>query len=108
MSQELKLVQPSFAYCDSYRNLVAEVTAAGEKYVPFVLAFEHDDFVAFLARLDACAHGIDLPNGFVAHSTYWLVRGQNEVVGVSNIRHSLTAALRHDGERDRGKHKDHG
>ena len=94
MSQELGLVQPSFALCDSYRSLVAEVTAAGEKFVPFVLAFEHDDFAAFLTRLDRCARGIDLPNGFVAHSTYWLVLGQGEVVGVSNIRHTLTAALR--------------
>jgi predicted acetyltransferase len=97
MSQELGLVQPSFALCDSYRSLVAEVTAAGEKFVPFVLAFEHDDFAAFLARLDRCARGIDLPNGFVAHSTYWLVLGQGEVVGVSNIRHTLTAALHREG-----------
>ncbi len=97
MSQALELVQPTFAFCDSYRDLVAEFAAAGEKFVPFVLAFEHDDFAAFLARLDACARGIDLPNGFVAHSTYWLVRDQSEVVGVSNIRHSLTAALRREG-----------
>jgi predicted acetyltransferase len=97
MSQVLELVQPSFTFCDSYRDLVAEVAAADEKFVPFVLAFEHDDFAAFLARLDACARGIDLPKGFVAHSTYWLVRDQSEVVGVSNIRHSLTAALRREG-----------
>jgi predicted acetyltransferase len=97
MSQSVQLVKPGFAFCDSYRGLVAEFAAAGEQFVPFVLAFEHDNFAAFLARLDACARGIDLPNGFVAHSTYWLVRDQGEVVGVSNIRHSLTSALRREG-----------
>lgn len=97
MTQTLELVRPSAMLRDSYRGLVAELIAAGEKFVPFTLAFEHDDFDAFLNRLDACARGIDLPDGFVAHSTYWLVRGQTEVVGVSNIRHSLTAALRREG-----------
>jgi predicted acetyltransferase len=97
MTQTVALVQPSARFRDSYRGLVAEFVAAGEKLVPFTLAFEHDDFDAFLYRLDACARGIDLPEGFVAHSTFWLVRDQAVVVGVSNIRHSLTAALRREG-----------
>jgi predicted acetyltransferase len=95
--QSVELVRPSLALRDSYRDLVAEITAAGEKLIPFVLTFEHDDFAAFLNRLDACARGIDLRPGFVAHSTYWLVRNETEIVGVSNIRQSLTAALCREG-----------
>lgn len=97
MSQTVELVHPSNRFGDSYRGQVAEFVATGEKRIPFTLAFEHDDFDAFLARLDACARGVDLPEGFVAHSTFWLVRDHTEVVGVSNIRHSLTAALRRQG-----------
>ena len=97
MSASVELVRPCFALRDSYRELVAEVAAAGESPVPFVLAFAHDDFAAFLDRLDACARGIELPEGFVAHSTHWLVRDRCEVVGVANIRHSLTPALRREG-----------
>lgn len=93
----IELIRPTTTYRESYRDLVAEFTAAGEKLVPFILAFAHDDFEAFLYRLDACARGIDLPEGFVAHSTFWLVRDQAEVVGVSNIRHMLTPALRREG-----------
>jgi predicted acetyltransferase len=95
--QTVELVHPNPAFRDSYRGLVAEYVAAGEKLIPFVLGFEHDDFSSFICRLDECARGIDLPGGFVAHSTYWLVRDQAEVVGVSNIRHSLTEALRREG-----------
>ena len=62
-----------------------------------MLGFEHADFDAFLARLDACARGADLPPGFVAHSTWWLVRDASEVVAVSNLRHALTAALLREG-----------
>jgi predicted acetyltransferase/uncharacterized protein YhfF len=94
---ELELVRPSEGYCDSYRGLVAEFVAAGEPFVPFTLAFDATDFAAFLAKLDDCSLGLGIPEGFVAHSTFWLVRNQTEVVGVSNIRHSLTPALRREG-----------
>jgi predicted acetyltransferase len=95
--QTVELVRPTSTFRESYCGLVTEFSATGEKLVPFTLAFEHDDFDAFLDRLDACARGIDLPDGFVAHSTFWLVRNQGDVGGVSNIRHSLTAALHREG-----------
>jgi len=97
MTQPLDLLAPRAAFRDSYRSLVAEFVAAGEKLVPFTLAFDHQDFGAFLDRLDACSRGIGLPGGFVPHSTFWLVADENEVLGVSNIRHSLTPALRREG-----------
>ena len=97
MTQPVELVRPSLMFRDSYRSLVSEFAAAGEKLVPFVLALENSDFDVFLSRLDDCSRGIGLPDGFVAHSTYWLVRDQAEVVGVSNIRHSLTESLRREG-----------
>jgi predicted acetyltransferase len=93
----VQLVPPGIAWRDSYRGMVAEVAAAGEKPVPFVLGFEHDDFDALLARLEGCARGIGIPAGFVAHSTWWLVRDDTEVVGVSNIRHALNESLRREG-----------
>jgi len=97
MTQTLDLLPPRAAFRDSYRSLVAEFVAAGEKLVPFTLAFDHQDFAAFLDRLDACARGIGLPDGFVPHSTFWLVSDGSKVLGVSNIRHSLTPALRREG-----------
>ena len=38
--------------------------------------------------------GVD---GFVPHSTFWLVRGGSEVVGVSNLRHALIPKLLREG-----------
>lgn len=93
----LILVPPTAALASSYQDLVAEFVASREKLVPFVLAFDHSDFSAFLAHLDGCSRGIGIPDGFVSHSTYWLVRESNQVVGVSNIRHSLTPTLQRDG-----------
>jgi predicted acetyltransferase len=81
---------------DSYRALIREFVDAGEPLVPFPLQFPHDDFDAFLERLAACERGEGLPEGFVPHSTYWLV-DDGEVVGLSNLRHRLTDSLRIEG-----------
>lgn len=96
-SSRLDLVVPDARFRDSYRGLVAEFAAAGEKLVPFVLAFDHNDFDAMLARLDGCSRGLGLPDGFVPHSTFWLVEDGTHVVGVSNIRHRLTPSLLREG-----------
>lgn len=93
----LVLVPPSAHLRDSYRALVAEFVAYGNALVPFTLSFDHTDFDAFLSKLTDCAKGVGVPDGFVAHSTFWLVRDWTEVVGVSNIRHSLTPALLREG-----------
>jgi predicted acetyltransferase len=93
----LRLLRPRAALRDSYRSLIAEIDAAGESRVPFPLAFPFDDFEALVTRLENAAKGIDLPEGFVPHSTYWLVRGDAEIVGVSNLRHRLTDSLLREG-----------
>lgn len=97
MSASLQLVVPSAAFRDSYRGLVSEFVEQGEKLVPFVVGFEHSDFDAFLEQLADCSRGMGLPDGFVPHSTYWLVHEEAHVVGVANIRHSLTSTLRREG-----------
>lgn len=96
-SSRLDLVAPDARLRDSYRGLVAEFAAAAEKLVPFVLAFDNRDFDAMLAQLDACSRGTGLPDGFVAHSTFWLVEDDTHVMGVSNIRHALTPSLLREG-----------
>jgi predicted acetyltransferase len=93
----MELVTPTATLRESYCSFIGELVATGEAFVPFVLEYAHDDFGAFLHRLDDCARGIGLPHGFVAHSTYWLVADRTTVVGVSNIRHSLTDSLRREG-----------
>jgi predicted acetyltransferase len=91
-----RLVVPSAPHKDSYRTLVAEFVARGEPLIPFPLSFAHENFEAFLAQLAGCERGIGIPEGFVPHSTFWLMRGE-DVVGVSNLRHRLNDKLRIEG-----------
>jgi predicted acetyltransferase len=92
----LRLVSPSRDYESSYRSLVDEIKARGERPIPFPLGFPADNFGELIAALEQNAKGDGLPVGFVPNSTYWLV-SQSEIVGVSNVRHGLTPRLRNEG-----------
>ena len=96
MADTPRLVAPSAAWKDSYRALVDEFAARGEALVPFTLSFPNENFEAFLAQLAGCERGTGLPEGFVPHSTFWLVNATG-VVGVSSLRHELTDRLRIEG-----------
>lgn len=93
----LGLEEPSLARVDSYRQLLRELIVRGEPLIPFVLQFPSDDARALVEKLAACARGEGLPQGFVPHSTYWIVDASGEVLGVSNLRHRLTDSLRREG-----------
>lgn len=88
---------PSVDYIDSYRGYIREFEDRGEELYPFTTDYPHDDALSFVARLVRESKGQDLPDGFVAHSTYWLIRDDQAVVGVSNLRHQLSPHLRHEG-----------
>lgn len=94
--KETVFERPHDGLADSYRSLVTEFINRGEELVPFPLRFPHEDFSSYLAHLDACARGEGLAEGFVPHTTYWLVQA-GVVVAVSNLRHRLTDNLRREG-----------
>ncbi len=90
----MKLVVPAAVYEQSYREYITEL--ADEERYPFPLDFEHNDFEQLLTRLNDFAEGCNLPDGYVQSSTLWLVDDE-QIVGVTNIRHRLNNAIRHCG-----------
>lgn len=46
-----------------------------------------------IQELHDAHNGINIPETWVPDSTYWLVTDENKIVGVVNIRHSLTDHL---------------
>src|SRR5688500_9974993 len=88
-----QLIAPSSDFEASYRSSVPEMKANGDKLIPFPLTYPHDDFAELVATLEDNSRGDGIPPEFVPHSTFWLVAGA-EILAVSNLRHSLTPALR--------------
>lgn len=85
------LILPNSEYEHSYREYIAEL--GNEERYPFQLDLDCHDFDALLQRLGQFSEGIDVPPGFVASSTYWLVDGP-ALVGVSSLRHTLNERIR--------------
>jgi predicted acetyltransferase len=90
----IRLLLPCHDYEQSYREYIAEL-GTEERY-PFTLDFEYSDFSTLLKRIDDFANGINIPEGYVPSSTYWLIKGQ-ELIGVSNLRLHLNDRIRHCG-----------
>ena len=91
---KLQLITPNPTFEKSYSEYIDEL--GNEEKYPYPMDFEHSDFSALLKKLDNYSKGIDLPNWLVPNSTFWLVLN-NELIGVSHLRHYLNDFLREHG-----------
>jgi predicted acetyltransferase len=93
----LHLIEPTVDLEASHRSFVAEMRAAGEELIPWVLAFPSESFAEYVAQLRDAARGIGIAEGKVPHATYWLVEtrddGLREIVAVANVRFELNETL---------------
>ena len=83
-------IEPTVDYESSYKSYIHEL-GDSERY-PFPLDYAHDDFEALVARLNDYSTGVGLPSDMVPNTTLWLIEN-DEIVGVSNVRHHLTERL---------------
>jgi predicted acetyltransferase len=68
----VSLVAPDGRFERSYRTLVEEFKAHGERLVPFTLSFSYEKFHDLVATLHQHARGVGVPDGFVPNSpTGW-------------------------------------
>ncbi|MDD5189885.1 MAG: GNAT family N-acetyltransferase [Dehalococcoidales bacterium] len=89
----VKLVKPSIEYKNSYIEMITEWKKVDADFTPFVLGEDTSDFPAMLKRFEGFTRGIGVKEGFVPHSTFWLVRDEKDVLGAINIRHVLNEYL---------------
>lgn len=87
----MQLIRPDLRFRESYLAYIREM--GEEERYPFVMDLPCEDFPALLHRLDEISRGINLPAGSVPSSTFWLVE-QEQLLGVSNLRHCLNEQIR--------------
>ncbi len=97
VTDQLSLVSPTAVLESAFWPMIAEFDATGEGYWKSEhRALAERDFAAYIALLDANAQGRQIPGGYVAASTYWLVREGAEIVGKEHPPpHALARARRH-------------
>ena len=77
--------------------MLAEWHVTGEPLIPFTLRYDASNFGKYITLLSGFKKGIDIPETFVPHSSFWLVNDNYRILGVVNIRHRLTDSLLIDG-----------
>lgn len=97
MRNLLQLVSPSFHLKEEYLSFYTEWEKSGEKKIPWVIEQNPHPFEQMVQFLQDHAEGKNLPENWVADSTYWLIDETNRVLGVVNIRHSLSEFLLNSG-----------
>ena len=88
----LKLIEPTTELEEQYIEMINDWDSTGEPKVPFQLSFQLMVSILFDRK-----KGIGIPDTHVPVSTFWLIDQQNEILGVVNIKHSLTESLMLDG-----------
>lgn len=84
---------PSSRYKVSFLQAVREYQAEGlPQYVSLNVADLENNFVQYVQNLLSEARGENLPPGYVPHTVFWLVEG-NEFLGRVDIRHELNDTL---------------
>ncbi len=90
----VKLIRPNQNFEKSYREYIAEL--GNEERYPFPMDWEFEKFSDLVQRLEEFSEGKNIPEGFVPSTTYWLVE-DDDLVGVSNLRHFLNDRIRAEG-----------
>lgn len=102
MRDDLRLIEPDAAYEREFLAMAQEnANADNGTYAQSYRALiprVHADFARYVRELKNQESGLDLPPGYVPQSTYWLLRSSdNEILGVSRLRHRLTPLLENSG-----------
>ncbi|MBI2920825.1 MAG: GNAT family N-acetyltransferase [Planctomycetes bacterium] len=93
---DLQLVEPSVSLREEYEAYCREFGDARDIPGNGCMAGSPDFSEAIRMCLDH-ARGANLPEGRVPATTFWLVRGGRRLVGMINLRHSLTPFLESEG-----------
>jgi predicted acetyltransferase len=103
MGTQLFLSKPTINLKEEYMSFYQEWKQSGETMVPWVIEKDPSNFEAMVQFLLESEKGVNLPEGWIPDSTFWLINEKNRVLGVVNIRHRLTERLM-----DRGGHIGYG
>ncbi len=99
MSQKnLKLVSPALEFSDEFNSFCRNLRTKGLSEIHGIGSMMcGDDFSDDVDNCDEHAKGINLPEGWVPASTWWLVRNNQVVIGTISLRHKLTPFLEEEG-----------
>lgn len=90
---EIALMAPREEYLLSYLDFCREMEKAGNRYFTLHPSGEFDTWKdTIFTSYENFRKGINLPEGYVPSSTFWLVE-EGQVIGAGSVRHCLNTSL---------------
>ena len=93
----MQLILPSADLEETYREFMADYKTTQDELVPWVLSLKANSFKELVDQLLGFSEGVGVQDGFVPHTTFWLIDDHQKLLGVSNLRHHLTPSLEREG-----------
>jgi predicted acetyltransferase len=87
MFENIELKLPSIIYKESFLENINDYKMSGDIEYFNIYKKALGNFEQYVEKLNNNARGVDLPEGYVPCSTFWLVNESNKVLGVIRIRH---------------------
>ena len=88
-----RLVRPDAKYRDTFLAGMAEFSSTDQDMI-WERRLASGDFDGYLRVVDAWTRGEEIPPGWVAVSTFWLIDDDDAYIGSTNVRHVLNDYLR--------------
>lgn len=95
--KNVRLVKPTMKLKEEYMSFYQDWKESNEEMVPRVITKDPQNFEGMIDFLHNNEEGINIPDGWVRDSTYWLVAENSRIVGAVNIRHQLSERLLNSG-----------
>jgi len=96
----LELVKPTNDYKKEFQALVWNYISHRETLYMNIYKDALEDFESYVTQLNNHANNIDIPKGWVAYDTYWLIMKENDeviILGNFRLRHELVDGAGHIG-----------
>jgi predicted acetyltransferase len=94
MSNTVKLIKPCLELQAEFMDMVQDFVKVGESDKEFECRRALENFAAYVQDCLDWDKGKALPADWVPMSTFWLIRNDNVILGVSSLRHKLNKNLR--------------
>jgi predicted acetyltransferase len=88
----LELREPAEELRKAYLDYLEDFRQAGESPRPSGVADSQSDYDEFVRRCRQIAAGVNLPEGYVPKTQFWLVQ-EGRILGTARLRHGLTRSL---------------
>ena len=96
-TEKLALIRHRADLADTFHQMMQDYRGVDEHNITAFFDSLQQDFSAYLQRSQDAELGKNLLKGFVPYTSFWLVKNDSYILGLSHLRHYLTPGLKIEG-----------